>query len=177
MKPILKIKITVDATMVLAMLLLMAYSLVGESAHEWIGMAMFALFMLHHVLNRQWICAVPDGYYTPLRFVQTLLAGLILLCMLGSMISGIVISRYVFSFLPDHGGYELAGRLHMLCAYWEIVLMSIHLGLHWNMLLAMAHKNFRPNRVPHGSFASLAVSSLSMVPWLLFVVVWDFTCC
>ena len=38
MKPILKIKIAVDAAMTVALLLLMAYGLVGEAAHEWIGM-------------------------------------------------------------------------------------------------------------------------------------------
>ena len=147
MKPILKVKIIVDAAMTASMLLLMAYGLVGEAAHEWIGMGMFALFVLHHVLNRRWIGAVPNGRYTPLRFVQTLLVGLILLCMLGSMGSGIIISRYVFAFLPKHGGYEMAEKLHMLCAYWGFVLMSLHLGIHWNMLLTMARKKLRPNKV------------------------------
>ena len=147
MKPILKVKIAVDAAMTASMLLLMAYGRVGEAAHEWIGMGMLALFVLHHVLNRRWIGAVPNGRYTLIRIVQTLLVGLILLCMLGSMFSGIVISRYVFAFLPKHGGYELAERLHMLCAYWGFVLMCLHLGIHWNMLLTMAHKNLRPNKV------------------------------
>lgn len=147
MKPILKAKIAVDAAMTAAMLLLMAYGLVGEAVHEWIGMGMLALFVLHHVLNRRWIGAVSNGRYTPLRIVQTALVGLILLCMLGSMGSGIVISRYVFAFLPSHGGYELAGKLHMLCAYWGFVLMSLHLGLHWNMLLTMTRRNLSPNKV------------------------------
>ena len=111
MKPILKIKIAVDAAMTVALLLLMAYGLVGEAAHEWIGMGMFALFVAHHVLNRRWIQAVPRGRYTPLRIVQTALAGLIFLCMVGSMISGIVLSRHVFAFLPKHGGYELAQQV------------------------------------------------------------------
>lgn len=61
MKPILKIKIAVDAAMSVSMLLLMAYGLVGEAAHEWIGMGMFALSVVHHVLNRRWIQAVPRG--------------------------------------------------------------------------------------------------------------------
>lgn len=59
MKPTLKIKIAVDAAMSVSMLLLMAYGLVGEAAHEWIGMGMFALSVAHHVLNRRWIQAVP----------------------------------------------------------------------------------------------------------------------
>lgn len=49
MKPTLKIKIAVDAAMSVSMLLLMAYGLVGEAAHEWIGMGMFALSVVHHV--------------------------------------------------------------------------------------------------------------------------------
>ena len=61
MKPILKIKIAVDAAMSVSMLLLMAYGLVGEAAHEWIGMGMFALSVAHHILNHRWIQAVPQG--------------------------------------------------------------------------------------------------------------------
>ena len=147
MKPVLKVKIAVDAAMTLAMLLLMSYGLVGEAAHEWIGMGMFALFLAHHVLNRRWIGAVPTGRYTPVRIAQTVLAGLILLCMLGSMGSGIVISRYVFTFLPAGSGYELAGKLHMLCAYWGFVGMSLHLGMHWNLLLTMVRRNLHPGKL------------------------------
>ena len=69
MRSIQKIKLAVDAAMTVALLLLMAYGLVGEAAHEWIGMGMFALFVAHHVLNRRWIQAVPRGRYTPLRIV------------------------------------------------------------------------------------------------------------
>lgn len=81
------------------------------------------------------------GRYTPLRIVQTALAGLIFLCMVGSMISGIVLSRHVFAFLPKHGGYELAQQVHILCAYWGFICMSLHLGFHWSMMLAMARKH------------------------------------
>ena len=143
MKPILKIKIAVDAAMTVALLLLMAYGLIGEVAHEWIGIGMFVLFVLHHILNRKWIGAVARGRYNAVRIIQTTLAGLIFLCMIGSMISGIILSRYVFAFLPTHGGYELAGKLHILCAYWGFVLMSLHLGLHWNMMLSIARKNLK----------------------------------
>ncbi len=147
MKPILKIKIAVDAAMLVSMLLLMAYGLVGDTAHEWIGMGMFALFVTHHILNHRWIKAVPQGRYTHLRLVQTALVGLIFLCMIGSMVSGIVLSRHVFVFLPKHGGYELAGKLHILCAFWGFVLMSLHLGMHWNMLLTMVRKHLRSNQI------------------------------
>ena len=133
--------------MTVALLLLMPYGLVGESAHEWIGMGMFALFVAHHILNRKWLLAVGKGKYTPIRMVQTALVGIIFLSMFGSMISGIVLSRHVFAFLPKHGGYELAQQVHILCAYWGFVLMSLHLGMHWNMLLTMARNHLQPSKI------------------------------
>lgn len=158
MKPILKIKIAVDAAMSVSMLLLMAYGLVGEAAHEWIGMGMFALFVAHHILNRKWLLAVGKGKYTPIRMVQTALVGIIFLSMFGSMISGIVLSRHVFAFLPKHGGYELAQQVHILCAYWGFICMSLHLGFHWSMMLVMARK--------HLPSSPLRTWSLRLIGWL-----------
>lgn len=43
-----------DLAMTVLLLLLMAYSLVGEVLHEWMGIAMLALFILHHIWNRAW---------------------------------------------------------------------------------------------------------------------------
>ena len=158
MKPILKIKIAVDAAMSVSMLLLMAYGLVGEAAHEWIGMGMFALFVAHHILNRKWLLAVGKGKYTPIRVLQTALVGIIFLSMFGSMISGVVLSRYVFAFFPKLGGYELAQQVHILCAYWGFVCMSLHLGFHWSMMLAMARKHL-PSSPPR-------TWSLRLIGWL-----------
>lgn len=45
------IRIIIDICMTICLLMLMAYSLVGEKAHEWIGMAMLILFVTHHILN------------------------------------------------------------------------------------------------------------------------------
>ena len=51
------------------------------------------------------------------------------------MYSSIVLSRYVFAFLPIERGLALARRLHILGSYWGFLMMSLHLGLHWNMVL------------------------------------------
>ena len=56
------------------------------------------------------------------------------------MISGIILSGHVFAFLPITGGSSFARILHMVCVYWGFVLMSLHLGLHWNMILQMIGK-------------------------------------
>ena len=131
-----KIKCTVDLGMTVLLPLLMAYSLVGEAAHEWLGMAMLALFILHHALNFKWLKNVRNGRYSGFRILQTMLAALILLTMLGSMVSGILMSCHVLGTVRFRAG-DWAQSVHLFCAYWGFVLMSLHLGLHWTMILGV----------------------------------------
>lgn len=142
MKPKMILKICVDIAMTIALLFLMTYELVGQATHEWLGIGMFVLFVTHHILNRKWSGNLLKGHYTPLRIWQTLLVVLILLCMIGSMVSGVILSRHALSFLPISGGRSFARNLHMVSAYWGFVWMSLHLGLHWSMMMAMARKAF-----------------------------------
>ena len=128
--------------MTLCLLFLMPYELIGEAIHEWIGAGMFLLFIIHHILNRKWTGNLTKGRYTPLRIIQTILVILILVCILGSMVSGIILSRHVFAFLEIRGLSAPARVIHMTCAYWGFVLMSLHLGIHWGMMMGMAGKMF-----------------------------------
>lgn len=140
MKPKAVIKLAVDVFMTLALLFLMGYQFWGEAPHEWVGAGMFLLFVAHHLLNGRWHKTLFKGKYSALRTVTLCVYLLLLLAMLAQMYSGIVMSRYVFAFLPGTGGMSLARRLHILGAYWGFLLMSVHLGLHWNMILGMLRK-------------------------------------
>lgn len=143
MKPKLILKISVDLSMTAVLLLLMAYSLVGEEAHEWLGVGIFALFVLHHILNVRWSKALFKGKYTPYRIAQTAIVALVTLSMLGSMISGILLSRTVFMFLGNRPLQAIARTAHLLCAYWGFAVLSLHLGLHWGNILNMAERLFK----------------------------------
>ena len=122
------------------LLLLMGYSLIGEALHEWLGIGMLLLLILHHVCNLSWYRNLKRGPFSPYRCVQTVLTILLLLTVLGSMLSGLVLSRYVLDFLPLHGGEKLARAVHLPCAYWSFLLMSLHLGLHWGAVMGMARR-------------------------------------
>ena len=141
-------RITVDILMTIALLLLMAYSLVGEAVHEWLGMGILALFVLHHVLNIRWSRGLSKGRYSPFRICQIALVALSLVSMAAAMVSGVVLSRYTLPFLPVAGWQAWARTLHMLSAYWGFVVISLHLGLHWSVMLGMARRilpsQFRP---------------------------------
>ena len=136
-------KITVDAGMMLALLLLMGYGLIGEKAHEWIGMGMFALFLAHLVFNRKWFQNLGKGRYSPVRIVQIVLNSLIFLCMVGCMVSGIALSRYLFNIQTEYTVEAAMEKVHMFCSYWGFVLMCLHLGTHWSMILAVARKHWK----------------------------------
>lgn len=140
MKPKAVIKLSVDIFMTLALLFLMGYHLWGETLHEWVGAGMLLLFIAHHILNGFWHKSLFKGKYNTMRILTLCIDILVLVSMLAQMYSGIVMSRYVFDFLPGVGGMSLARRLHILGAYWGYILMSLHLGLHWNTILGMFRK-------------------------------------
>ena len=134
------LKIVVDIGMTVMLLFLMTYERIGAAVHEWLGMAMFVLFIFHHFLNRKWIGYVLKGRYTLFRIWQTILVVGILLTMVGSMYSGVILSEYALSFLPIKGGRAFVREVHMISAYWGFVLMSLHLGLHWGMMIGIAKR-------------------------------------
>lgn len=126
--------------MTLALLFLMGYHFWGEILHEWVGAGMLLLFIAHHILNGHWYKTIFKRKYNAMRILTFCIDFLVLLAMLAQMYSGIVMSRYVFDFLPFNGGMSLARRLHILGAYWGFLSMSLHLGLHWNMILGISRK-------------------------------------
>ena len=149
MKPKAAVKMAVDIVLTGVLLFLMGYQFWGEAAHEWAGAGMFVLFILHHILNRGWYKTLFKGKYSPARIFQLIINLLLSLNMIGQMISGIMLSRHVFVFLPFSGAMSFARLLHMAAAYWGFVLMALHLGLHWNMILGRIGKALdasRPSR-------------------------------
>lgn len=132
-----KLKCTVDLLMTAALLLLMGYDLIGSALHEWLGVGMSLLFIVHLALNRTWIKRIGRGRYSAYRILQTAVILLIFVSMLGLMFSGIVLSQHIFAPLPIRGLSSIARQIHMVCSFWGFVLMSLHLGFHWGMVLSM----------------------------------------
>ena len=91
----------------------------------------------HHALNFGWHRSLFRGKYMPVRAMQTLVNPLLLAAMLGTMVSAVILSREVFAFLLISGGIALARPMHIFCSFWSFVLMALHLGLHWKMVLGM----------------------------------------
>lgn len=124
----------VDLCMTLLLPVLMAYSLVGELLHEIAGMAMLLLAILHHVLNGGFFKGLRRGKYTPYRAVSTAIDLLLCVGMALLPLSGIVMSRHLFAFLPALPLQSTARTVHLLCAYWTFCLLCVHAGMHLDAL-------------------------------------------
>lgn len=133
----------VDLAMIVLLPLLMAEILTGQEIHEWLGIGMVVLFVVHHILNAGWWKSFFKGSYTPSRMLSVMLDLLLLLDMAALAVSGVMMSDFIFGFLSIRGGMMIARQLHLLASYWGLILMSAHLGMHMEMLIGAGRKLFR----------------------------------
>ena len=129
-----------DIAMTMLLPVLMAYSLAGEAVHEWLGIVMFLLFIIHHAFNWRWYKNLVIGAYPPIRILSAGINLLLIIIMVALPVSGIMMARRTFQFIHFRSGTASARLIHLLASYWGFVLMCLHLGLHWNMVLGMARR-------------------------------------
>ena len=129
-----------DLLLIVLLPVLMLECLTGQEVHEWLGTFMLVLFLVHHLLNAGWWRNLFRGTFSPARSLRTALNLLLLADVLTLGISGIWMSGFVFAFLPLSGGMVLARQLHLFSSYWGLILLSAHLGLHMEQILAAIRK-------------------------------------
>ena len=132
----------IDLAMIVLLPLLMTEVLIGQEIHEWLGTVMMVLFIAHHILNLGWWKGLFKGKYTPSRAFGTALDLLLLLDMAALLVSGIMMSSFVFRFLHISGGMMIARQLHLFASYWGLILMSAHLGMHMEQFFSLFRKLF-----------------------------------
>ncbi len=130
-------KLSLDAFMIVLILLEFAYQLTGSTIHELIGMSMLGFIIVHAKWNWQWFLSLFKGRYTGIRRTRLTVNVLLLAATLMMMGSGLLNSTILFLFLNVE--FELLSReFHTAAAYWFLILMAVHLGLHWRMVMAEA---------------------------------------
>ncbi len=126
----------VDICMTILLLCLMAYQITGAVLHEWIGMAMTVLVIVHQILNRRWYGALLKGKYNLYRFSQTIVNVLLIGSFVLTAICGMAMSGHAVPFLYGIIPVSTARVLHLSLSHWSFVLMGLHLGLHIPMMIA-----------------------------------------
>ena len=125
----------VDIGMTVLLLLQMAYQVMGEAAHEWLGMGMTALVIVHQVLNRRWYGAMFKGKYNGYRAVSTCVNVLLLLSFALTAFCGMAMSNYAVPFMYGIVRVSFVRVTHLSMSHWSFVLMGLHLGLHVPVML------------------------------------------
>lgn len=130
------IKRIVDVCMTVLLLCLMAYQVTGEALHEWIGIVITVLVIIHQILNRKWYGAIFKGKYHAYRIVTTIVNIALLLSFALTAFCGMSMSGHAVPFLYGMTKVSFARRMHLSMSHWAFVLMGLHLGMHIPVMLA-----------------------------------------
>jgi hypothetical protein len=136
------LKFILDLVMAVVIALFFKKNVLTLTYHEVAGLAVFLLFLLHLIFNSKWISAVAAKLFKkemPVRQkVLFVIDALLLVAFLTVGITGIMISKILFSFRA--GGSVI--RLHFFSAALSLLLVAIHLGLHASFIKNMFMKTF-----------------------------------
>lgn len=125
-----RLKRIVDILMLTALSCLMAFQVTGERAHEWIGIVMVTLVVIHQVLNRKWYSALFKGKYNLYRILNTILDILLIISFLLTAISGMSMSNHAVPFMYGLINVNNARVMHLTFSYWSFIFMGLHIGVH-----------------------------------------------
>jgi hypothetical protein len=113
----------------------LSYWWLGNAAHELAGTAMFLLLILHNVFNRRWWGRLPKARREARGLFNIAVTLLLLGTMLALLLTSILISNTLSGVLSAFGGFTVR-QIHTLAAYWALVIVAVHLGLRWPIIMS-----------------------------------------
>lgn len=184
------LRLGLPGLMAIAILLSLAYWWLENVAHEIFGSVLFILLTWHIIRNRSWFSKLLRGRYDLVRGAVVGLHLLLIVNMAVLLVTSVVISKTVFAGLPIPDSVYLRD-VHWFAAYWVIIVVGIHLGVHWTRVMAMVRtslslKSEQANRAWILRFLSIAGFIFGLWSWVALGVgakltftysldFWDFT--
>jgi hypothetical protein len=139
LSPIFVTRLVFDLIAAGLLLFTLSYWWLGNVAHELAGTAMFLLLIVHNVFNRRWYGTIPKARREPRGMFNIAVTFLLMLAMLALLITSVLISNALSGIMSPYGGFTVR-QIHTLAAYWALVIVSVHLGLRWPMLMGVTRK-------------------------------------
>jgi hypothetical protein len=126
---------------VVTLILMDPKAYLGMWFHEWAGLLIALFYILHKILNWNWIKESSKRLFGKLPVKVRLNYILDLLLLIGFTLiiwSGMGISKTInFSWLGFDRGHQMIYKgLHTGVSMLVIIILGIHLGLHWDWVLA-----------------------------------------
>lgn len=169
MKKINLIKVTLDIIMSIIFVLLFNKMVVaGLIFHEIAGLAIGFFFILHLLPNWKWIKQVTLSLFAGKLSLKTkigyLVNVLLLVFMTVIIVSGILISKALFTNLWA-GGHVILKVIHISSSYASLMLIGIHVGLHWNWVMQLPKRMFK---IPKNRRILAYIARLAVILILVF---------
>ncbi len=139
-------KLLLDIGTFLAFLITMDPRFSGLAIHEWLSLALAGTIIVHLLLNWDWIVNVTKRFFvkaTNGARVNYFLNWLLFFDGILIMLSGIMISESAMPalgvFLPENFAWR---RLHDMSANLALLIMGLHLAMHWNWIITTFKRVF-----------------------------------
>ena len=113
-----------------------AYNSLGNAIHEVIGTVMFALLIAHNIFNRRWYGTITKRRREARSSISKAINLSLLVAMLSLLITSVIISQTVFSFLSVGTSFT-ARQAHTVAAYGALLIVALHLGLQWSIIMGL----------------------------------------
>lgn len=135
------LRLVLDGLATGLLLFAFAYFWQGNAAHELAGIGMFLLLVVHNIFHRRWFATLakkPRARRGKFNIAVTLV---LLTGMLALLATSLLISETLFAGLRLDDDFTVR-QIHAGIAYWLLVIVAIHLGLRWPLLMGTARKLF-----------------------------------
>jgi hypothetical protein len=119
----------------------LAYWWLGNTVHELAGTGMFLLLIVHNVFNRRWYGRIPKEKRHGRGLFNIGITFALGVAMLVLLVTSVLISNALSGVMSAYGGFTVR-QIHTLAAYWVLVIVAIHLGLRWPMIMGVARTLF-----------------------------------
>jgi hypothetical protein len=133
-------RLAVPGAMAVVLLLSLAYWWLDNVPHEVFGTLLFVLIIRHVIVNRAWFRKLAKGRYNVRRTVTVILHLLLIANMLVLLMTSLVISKTLYAAIPLPNAPSFRA-IHWFSAYWVLVIVSIHLGIHWTRVVALVRSS------------------------------------
>ena len=163
-------RLTLDAGLFAVLLVAYYPSRTGLAVHEWLSLAITAPLLVHLVLNWDWVVKIVARFAYKLRSVSRLnfvVDVLLFVAAVSVVLSGLVVSRSIaraFGIATNPSVIWYA--VHSVSAEATLVLMLVHLGLHWRWIARVVGQvSARPGPIPQTVAPVMPATNAAPVDW------------
>lgn len=123
------------------MLLALPYYWKDNIFHEVAGTAMLVLLVAHNVFNRCWYAGLGRRPLDARSVINRAVVLCLATIMLTLLVTSVMVSNTLFSALALDSSFR-AKQLHALAAYWGLIIVAVHVGMRWTLLMGVARRGF-----------------------------------